>query len=76
MTNCRIPRKANLPGVQENLAMVDFPEIHDDGCSVFERAGAWLDCYRNAEECRELMRQTHKINFEKMIAKYFSDESN
>lgn len=65
-----IPKKANLPGVQENLAMVDFPDVSDDGCSVFESRKL---PYRNIEECRKLMAETHKRNFEEMMEKYFPE---
>ena len=67
------PQEVRALGVREHTSMVDFSEIHEDGCIVFESR---VLPYRNIEECRELMRQTHKRNFEKMMAKYFPEEQN
>ena len=64
MEKYREPRE----GVQEHRSMVDFSHVSDDACSVFESRKL---PYRNIEECRKLMAETHKRNFEEMMEKYF-----
>jgi len=56
-------------GVQEN-ALVQFPSVEDDGCSVFESRTL---PYRNIEDCRKLMKETHQRNFKEMCEKYFKE---
>ena len=56
-------------GVQEN-ALVQFPSVENDGCSVFESRAL---PYRNIEDCRKLMIETHQRNFKEMCEKYFKE---
>ncbi len=67
MEKYRDPRE----GVQVHRSMVDFHDISDDGCSVFESR---VLPYRNIEECRKLLAETHKRNFKEMMDKYFPEE--
>ena len=59
-------------GVSEHRSMVDFSHVSDDACSVFESRKL---PYRNIEECRKLLAETQKRNFEEMMAKHFPDLS-
>lgn len=66
-------QEGRVLGVQEHYSMVDFSDVSDDGCSIFETR---VLPYRNIEECRKLMAETHKRNFKEMMDKYFPEEQN
>lgn len=71
MTRYMSPKEVKSLGVREHLSMVDFPDVSDDGCSIFETRKL---PYRNIEEVREMMRETHKRNFKEMMDKWFPEE--